>query len=302
MSETGGTDPNPTPYALPEPPPPPTAPLAAPQFEPVAATKAPSHRGVLIATAVVIVLVVAGLVVNSLTSKDPPSLPHFTEVRPTYGTIHMSVTYSEQLGSASYYAAESNAQADVVHIVGQDRPSPIDTTAQTTNFEYIVSADEFWAYDFGQAMWMKAASPSAEGYGSVKTVLTTLMFSEYVPDSLRPYISIKGVTEEKVSVHDVTVYDLRLDVVAYHDSGAADYDAWAERMGIDEPTANTTLELAVDNDGVVWRMRSFSTLSLGQSQTRNTDYEQVVTALLPQEYQPDYPSRYFDEASNQEIG
>ena len=304
MSETGGTEPEVNPVPLPEPPPPPFTQLDSndPYDRPTPRVKPHSSRATLIGVVVVVLLVVVGLVLNSVLTKDPPSLPHFTEQRPAYGTIHMTVTYSEQTGPEVSYTSESNASADVVHIVGVEKPGVLDYTSPDTKFEYIVSADEFWVYDFGQELWMKGMTPDAGSYAAARDTVTTLMFSEYIPESLRPYVAIEDVTDDTVSGHEVTVYDLRLDLASYHNSGAAEYDEWATRLGIEKPAANTTMELSVDDNGVVWRMRSFSTSGQGQAQWRSTDYEQIVDALLPADYRPVYPSTYYDEASNEVVG
>ena len=74
-------------------------------------------------------------------------------------------------------------------------------------------------------------------------------------------------------------------------------------MGIEKPASNTTMELSVDDAGVAWRMTSFSTQVLGgQTEIRKSDFEQVVNKLLPQEYEVDYPTTYYDEATNQQVG
>lgn len=312
MTEAGGPEANPTPYALPEPPPPPAvvgypvvsadATGPAQPYAAVGSAKPHSSRRPLIAAGVVVLLVVVGLVVNGMLAKDPPSLPRFTEVRPTYGTIRMTITYSEQLGDGYSFISESNADAEVVHIAGSQSPDLLNGETTPTKFEYLVAADELWVYDFGQHTWMKAARPDADFYATASAPAVSLMFSDYIPESLRPYVSIEDVAEETVSGHKVKVYDLRLDLASYFNTGTDEYAPWAARMGIDKPAANSTMELAVDPDGVVWRMRSFSTMSLGQTQARDTDYEQVVTALLPGEFRPEYPTTYFDEATNQQVG
>lgn len=248
---------------------------------------------------VIVALVAAMFVVRAL-QKDPATFPKFDERRPSYGTIRIRNTITESF-TASYTATtQSNGDGSVIHVEGIDTTGLVGVDATSTQFEAIVSADELWVYDDTSSTWVKRAGPDASIFADAGYPLATLMASDYVPDSLRPFVTVKSVTEEKISGHDVTVYDLRLNLADYADSGAADYDEWAENLGITDPKVNTTLELAVDEDGVVWRMRSFSTL--GATEVRSDTFEQLLEQLLPEEFEPPYPDTYFDEATGQQVG
>ena len=290
--------PSPAAAALPPIPQPPmvAAPPPAPSFVPAAPPKQRWKPWLIVG---VIVALVAGMFVVRALQKDPATFPKFSEQRPSFGTIRVRTDYKEMLGQGYTTTTQSNAQGSVVHVKGVETASPLDDTTGGP-FEAIVSEDELWAYNDENSTWVKRAEPDADVFLSARYPLATLMASDYVPDSLRPFVTVKSVTEETVSGQAVTVYDLRLNVADYADSDAADYQQWADNLGITDPQANTTLELAVDQQGVVWRMRSFSTL--GTTNAQSTTFEQLVETLLPEEFEPPYPDSYFDEASGQQVG
>lgn len=275
----------------------PAPPLATP-LPPAPAPKSKAKWRAFVPVVVVLALV-GGVFAMRALKDDPPKFPTFTEVRPTFGTIRVRTDLQEMLGNSFTMTTESDAAGSVVHVSGVQSDITVNNGVGTT-FELIVSADEYWSYSPDDATWVKFAQPDANVYTEARYPLATLMVSDYVPDSLRPYVTLVKTTDETVSGQAVKVYDLRLDVAAYQKSGAADYQQWADNLGITTAEANTTLELAVDANGVVWRMRSFETL--GTTASRTSTYEQLLEKLLPEQFVPEYPTSYYDEATGQQVG
>jgi len=248
---------------------------------------------------VVLALVVTSIVVRIL-QPDPPSLPHFNEQRPAYGTIHLHTKLSQLGGTSEDYITDSNDTGSVVYIKGSDQASVLDPNPTVTQFEYILSAKELWMFSTEDDMWVKTAEPDNEFYVANSNPVTMLMVSDYVPESLRKYLKVKSIEDGKVGSHTVKVYDMRLDVPAYRDSKSPDYQPWADRMGITVAKRNTTLELSVDANGVVWRMRSFSTI--GTTGSNSATLDQWIEDLSTDKFQPPYPDTYYDEATGRTIG
>ena len=248
---------------------------------------------------VVLALVVTSIVVRIL-QPDPPSLPRIAEQRPSFQTIRVSTSFSKLGGQGDTYTTESDANGKVLHIKGSENSSSFDPNPTSTLFEFILAADETWSFDYEHDIWVKAAEGDTAFYEENQAAVTTLMLSDYVPDTLRPYVTVKSIKDDTVFGHVVKVYDMRLDVPAYRDSKAADYQQWRARMGIDAPKRNTTLTLSVDANGVVWRMQSYS--SLGASGANASTYERRVEELSATKFQPPYPDTYFDNGTGRQVG
>lgn len=240
--------------------------------------------------------VVAGVVALS-GANDPPSVPRLTETRPAYGSVQADVSIWDMSGPTISYVVKSDAAGATVSVTGSELADPLNPTSSATPFEFIVSTDAFWNYDFENSMWVKGL-PDAATYTEINGLVTTVMLSEYLPDALREYTRVLDEKDDTVNGHAVTVYDLRLNLPAFQREKPSEYQAWATRLGISEALANTAIELAVDEDGVVWRMTSSDVTDSG---LRTSTYEQVMK-LLPASYQPDYPTSYYDEASGQMVG
>lgn len=249
----------------------------------------------------ILVLGVVGAVVAAVVavsrSDDPPSVPRLTETRPAYGTVQVTVTISEISDPTLTYVVESDPAGGVMSVSGSDLGAPLDPTASATPFEAIVSNDAFWSYDFESSVWVKGP-PDAATYSELNGLVTTVMLSEFLPDALREFTALLTESDDTVSGHAVTVYDLRLNLPAFQREKPSEYQAWAARLGITEAFANTAIELSVDADGVVWRMSSSDVTDAG---LRTSTYEQVMK-LLPADYQQDYPTTYYDDVSGQMVG
>ena len=265
-------------------------------------TPTKSKTGRIWAVIVVLVLLVGGAVAFGLAKGDDDSaVPRFTEVRPAAGTIRVRTDVDETLAGNTSYVIESDLQGTVLHVVGSTSGNPLDTdTSDAGTFELIVSSTELWSYDPTSSVWIRAATPDAGLHTDASVAVRTLMFSEYVPDSLRKFVTVVKVSEDVVSGKSVKVYDMRVDAPGYQRSNAADYADWAARLGIEEAEENTTLELSVDENGVVWRMSSYDTL--GTTGSKLDSYTQVVEEISTSTYQPPFPTTYFDEATGQMVG
>lgn len=250
----------------------------------------------MLAAVVIGALVVVAVV---LTRDDSPSLPHFAEKRPAFATITMRATFDSVVGDTTVIESESDAGAQVVHIKGSQESGSLTATPTVEAFEFIVSADEFWFYDTPTSQWVKAARSDASGYLQLSLPMVTLMVSDYVPDALRRYTTLVSVSDETVRTRELKVYDLRINAVAYQNASPDDYEEWALRVGLTEAKRNLSLELSVDADGVVWRVRSIGSTSTGLSLG---DFEQFVMELSEQTFEPPYPDSYFDEATGTQVG
>ena len=262
-------------------------------------TAARSQRWRLWVVAGVALALVGGGAVMKVLKDDPPGLPHLVEQRPDFATIELRATFGQVTGDSIVYTSASDPAGTVVHVKGSEQTGSLTLNPTVESFELIVSADELWLYDNRTSRWIKSAAPDAETYAQASLPMVTLMLSEYVPDSLRPYVTVVSVTDETVRTRELKVYDLRLNVVAYEKSGAADYQQWADRLGIVEAKRNTSLELSVDADGVVWRVRSVGSIETGLTVS---DFEQFVMQLSQRPFEPPYPDTYFDEATGQKVG
>lgn len=245
---------------------------------------------------VVVGAVVAGVVALS-GANDTPSVPRLTETRPAYGSVQVDVSIWDMSGPTLSYVVKSDAAGTAVSVSGSERVDPLNPTSSATSFEFIVTNDAFWNYDFENTVWVKGL-PDAATYIELNGLVTTVMLSEYLPDALRDYTRVLEEKDDTVNGHAVTVYDLRLDLPAFEREKPSEYQAWATRLGISEALANTAIELAVDDDGVVWRMKSSDVTTTG---LHTSTYEQVMK-LLPADYQPTYPTTYYDEVSGQLVG
>ncbi len=145
-------------------------------------------------------------------------------------------------------------------------------TLSDTN-QHVIVADGFAYTEDGAGSWIRLPLEGELQFLSiVAQSLRVHTFAELVPELMQPYTTITKTEPASVSGHEVTTYQLQIQLAEYAKEEPADFARWADVYGFDgdEPPTLANLSLSVDADGIVWESETWDDTAPTDSRSTET--------------------------------
>jgi hypothetical protein len=228
------------------------------------------HR---IVRSVVVLALIAGIVgagyIFVQGFRDARALPAFDTERPAYGTVVLTYEETAETGAISTGTVTASGDPSVFEIRSDPGAAePIHMTSDGTTI--IDQTDAEWS--------TYAVTP--ESVRAIESLTRLPMFEDYVPDVIRPFVSVADKSDVVVEGVGMERIELHID---HDDFAAADPVAaatWEVFIGLenDERTSRTRLVITVDELGIAWVVESWSDISPDRSVYRVVSYADAVFA------------------------
>ena len=228
--------------------------------------------------AAVLVLVALGLLsflVVSVVRQSSADLPRFVEVVPGYGTIVVDIT-SDDNARVRHDAVATDATGSVMSIVVA-APSTTDVGLRT-----IIKGNDVYLLQPGTSQWVVQRGVDTRSFLPTPVPPGLHPLSYFVPEEMRPYISVTGSHKSTIAGRAVTEYSLNVNTSAFEAARFDAYNAWVTRTGATALVGRGQLVVAVDAHGVVWKYGTSNDLGAGGATVTVLKIaDEVFTPKLP---------------------
>lgn len=220
-----------------------------------------------------------GAGVSGVTGDDgDDTLPRYSAPPPTYGTATFHLLEHDGVdGRFTFNADASQVWFEVFPF-----------SADTPDSTILANSGALFSRNPTDG-WILVDGKNSSELAPVLTPMRLMTFGRYVPDVLRPYVTVEAHASTVLSGRPVDEYALNYDIAAMR----ASEPAAAHGLGFAGGGTFAHLVLTVDQQGVVWK--AVLTDDVGDTVSWSLEY------LGPEPFVVQFPTTYFNTTTGQQV-